>query len=329
MRFPGEVPMRLSRQTVSALSIPVGKTELIIFDEALPGFGLRIRAGGKRVWIAQYRMGAKQRRVTIGSVQAIDPDEARLRAKEVLAHAQLGKDPQADKVEARAKAALTLGAVVERYLDRHAAQRLKPKTLAETQRYLRHHWRPLHPLPLHKIERRHAAAYLAEIATSNGPIAANRARAALSALFTWAMREGLVDTNPVVGTNRAVPERSRERVLSDAELAAIWQACGDDDYGRIVQLLILTGQRREEVGGMRWAEIDLAAARWCIPSERTKNHRPHEVALTAPALKIIRVLLRRPGRPFLFGEGQGPFQGWSKARAGLDRRAAAAAGRPL
>ena len=71
-------------------------------------------------------------------------------------------------------------------------------------------------LPLHKVERRHAADYLAEITTRNGPIAANRARAALSALFTWAMREGFVETNPVVGTNRAVPERSRERVLSEA-----------------------------------------------------------------------------------------------------------------
>src|SRR5215210_3565210 len=186
----------------------------------------------------------------------------------------------------------------------------------------------LHPLPLHKVERRHAAAYLAEIATSNGPIAANRARAALSALFTWAMREGLVDTNPVVGTNRAVPERSRERVLSDEGLAAIWEACGADDYGRIVRLLILTGQRREEVGGMRWAEIDLASARWCLPPERTMNHRPHEIPLPAPALKIIRCLSRRPDRPYLFGEGQGPFQGWSKARTGLDRRAAAA-GHPL
>ena len=183
-------------------------------------------------------------------------------------------------------------------------------------------------MPLHKVERRHAAAYLAEIATRNGPIAANRARAALSALFTWAMREGLVETNPVVGTNRAVPERSRERVLSDPELAAIWQACGSDDYGQIVRLLILTGQRREEVGGMRWKEIDLVSARWCMPPERTKNHRPHEIPLPAPALAIIRGLLRRPDRPYLFGEGQGPFQGWSKARAGLNRRAAAA-GHPL
>lgn len=218
--------------------------------------------------------------------------------------------------------------MIERYLDRHAAQRLKPKTLADVTRYLCHHWRPLHPLPLHKVEGRHAAAYLAEIATSNGPIAANRARAALSALFTWAMQEGLVEANPVVGTNRAVRERSRDRVLSDAELTAIWQACGDDDYGRIVQLLILTGQRREEVGGMRWEEIDLVSARWSIPPERTKNHRPHDIPLTAPALNIIRGLQRRRDRAFVFGEGRGSFQGWSKARAGLDRRAAKV-GQPL
>src|SRR4051794_24946825 len=212
--------MRLSRQTVATLTLLPGKTELIIFDEVLPGFGVRLRAGGKRVWIAQYRMGAKQRRITIGSVQAIDPDEARRRAKEVLAHAQLGKDPQADKAEARAKAALTLGSVVERYLDRHAALRLKPKTLADTQRYLRHHWRPLHPLPLHKVERRHAAVYLAEIATSNGPIAANRARAALSALFTWRCGRGL--SKPTRSSAPIARCQSARASGSCVHLAGVW-----------------------------------------------------------------------------------------------------------
>ena len=86
-----------------------------------------------------------------------------------------------------------------------------------------------------------------------------------------------------MGTNRAVPERSRERVLSDAELAAIWQACGADDYGRIVQLLILTGQRREEVGGMRWEEVDLASARWCIPPSG-----PRTIARTRSRLPRLR-----------------------------------------
>ena len=103
--------------------------------------------------------------MTIGSVETIDPDEARRRAKEILAKVQLGGDPQTEKVENRARAALTLGAISETYLERYAAGRLRPKTLADTTRYLRVNWRPLHGLPLGKIDRRMIAARLAEIAS--------------------------------------------------------------------------------------------------------------------------------------------------------------------
>ena len=106
--------------------------------------------------------------------------------------------------------------------------------------------------------------------SENGPIAANRARAALSAFFNWAMREGLSNGNPVVGTNRAADERSRDRVLSDEELSRSGSACREDDYGRIVRLLILTGQRRDEVGGISSSELDFARAVWSIP------RRPHQ-----------------------------------------------------
>ena len=85
--------MRLTRPALASLAIPPGRSELIVFDDTLPGFGIRLRAGGKRVWIAQYRMGQKQRRVTIGSVEALDPDQARRAAKSVLAEAHLGNDP--------------------------------------------------------------------------------------------------------------------------------------------------------------------------------------------------------------------------------------------
>src|SRR5215217_5595103 len=123
--------MRLTRPNVSRLVLPSGKSEQIIFDDALPGFGIRIRAGGKRTWIAQYRVGKHQRRVTTGSAEAVDPDEARRRAKEILARAQLGGDPQFEKVESRVRAAFTLLVVAENYLDRYAAARLKPKTVAD------------------------------------------------------------------------------------------------------------------------------------------------------------------------------------------------------
>ncbi|ANY85289.1 hypothetical protein BB934_44805 (plasmid) [Microvirga ossetica] len=311
--------MRLTRPALANLSIPPGRSELIVFDDTLPGFGVRLRAGGKRVWIAQYRMGQKQRRVTIGSVETLDPDQARRAAKAVLAKAHLGSDPQAAKAEAKARAHLTLGAMVEPYLE-FASRRLKPRTLVETSRYLQTSWKPLHGLAIEKVTRRTVALQLAELALANGPIAANRARIALSSFFTWAMREGLADTNPVVGTNRPVEERSRDRVLSDNELARIWAACRDDDYGRIVRLLILTGQRREEVGGMAWSELDLHRACWSIPRERTKNGLPHGVPLTEAALEVLRGCPRREGRQLVFGEAEGPFQGWSKAKAALDKR---------
>jgi integrase len=314
--------MKLTRPYVSRLVLPAGKTEQIIFDDALPGFGVRLRAGGKRTWIAQYRVGRQQRRVTIGSVDVLDPDEARRRAKEILAKVQLGGDPQTEKVEVRTQAVLNLGSIAGTYLERYASARQKPRTFVETSRYLEVSWKPLHGVPLVKIDRRMVAARLAEVAKERGEITSNRARAALSGLFSWAMREGLVDANPVIGTNRSVDERSRDRVLSDEELAAIWRACRDDDYGRIVRLLILTGQRREEVGGMLGEEVDLLRARWTIPRERTKNGLPHEVPLPSAALEIIRGDSPVSSRSLLFGEGKGPFQGWSKAKAALDRRIA-------
>ncbi len=175
-------------------------------------------------------------------------------------------------------------------------------------------------LPLDKIERALVASRLEGIAEQNGPIASNRARAALSALFAWAVATGQAEANPVTGTIRVAGEVSREHVIADEELAAIWQACRDGDYGRIVHLLILTGQRRDEVGDMRWSELDLARGLWTIPRERTKNGLPHEVPLSSVALEILRSTPHREERGFVFGEGQGGFSGWSKSKARLDTR---------
>jgi integrase len=171
-----------------------------------------------------------------------------------LANAQLGNDPQATKAEARARAAITLALVSEQYLDR-ARERLKPRSFDEVQRHLRRHWAPLGQVPLDNLSRASIAARLSQLTTENGYIAANRARASLSALFTWAMREGLTQSNPVVGTNRPAEERSRDRVLSGREVSVVWHSCRADDYGRIVRLLLLTGQRREEVGCMAGAKL--------------------------------------------------------------------------
>ena len=233
--------------------------------------------------------------------------------------AHLGHDPQSEKAAARAPKPreMTLGDVVERYLP-YAERKLKASTYSGVVLHLRKHWQPLHGHELQNLERRHVAAELGRIATSSGLYGANRSRAALSALFAWAIGEGLTDTNPVVGTNKATEEIARDRVLTGDELSLIWRHAGEGDYGAIVRLLILTGQRREEVGGMLWSEIDLKAAMWRIGAERTKNARPHEVPLSQPALEILGARARVEGRALVFG-ARGPFSGLVQSQGGARR----------
>jgi integrase len=202
-----------------------------------------------------------------------------------------GSDPAVRKSDLGAD---TLGAIVEDYLQ-WAARELRPGSFAETQRHLRVNWKPLHAIALGAVRRRDVAQQIKHIELASGRVTAGHARAQLSALFNWAVREGHdIAGNPVTGTNRPAG-KPRDRVLSNEELAAVWRACADlGTYGRAVRLLILTGQRREEVGGMTWAEVrgDL----WTIPSMRTKNGREHSVPLTKLALGLIG--RRTEGRVF-------------------------------
>jgi integrase len=319
--------MKLTKANSSRLKLPLGKSDVIYFDEDLPGFGLRLRAGGKRVWIAQYRFGAKQRRVTLGDQRKLDADAARAEAKSRLAKVTLGLDPQREKINARATNANTLDGVVVNFLA-FKQTTLRAKSFTEMSRYLKQHWKPLHAIPINGIRRSDVAGQLTKITREHGTTAAARARAALSGLFTWAMGEGIdIDQNPVIGTNRPPEPKARERVLSDDEIADIWRACRDDDYGRIIKLLLLTGARRDEIGGLSWQEVDPTGASIILPASRTKNSRPHLIPLAPTALSIIREISPRSGRSHLFGEGpidkgkaHGGFLGWSKAKRALDQR---------
>jgi integrase len=312
--------MRLTKANIESLALPVGVNDRIVFDAALPGFGLRLRDGGKRTWIVQYRVGTKQRRVTLGTVETLNADEARKRAKSALSTVHLGHDPQLEKAEARAQSAVTVGSIVERYLKERATTRLKPKTLTEVTRSLREHWKPLHTIPLTKVIRVDIAGQLGRIAKERGPIAANRSRSYLSTLYAWTIAEGLADANPVVGTNKAAEEISRDRVLNDEDLRLVWSYAGKGDYGAIIRLLILTGQRREEVAAMRWSELDFDKRLWRIGPERTKNALSHDVPLSDAALELLAAHGRREGRDLVFGSREGPFQGWGNAKIAVDGR---------
>jgi integrase len=321
--------MEFTKETIATLTLPVGKSDLIQFDDDLPGFGIRLRAGGKRVWIVQYRASGRQRRETLGDARKVDLKGARVAAQKRFAEVTLGGDPQGDKAEARARAAVTFGPLVERYL-KIKKPIVRTNTYVADHRYLTGYWKPLHSQPIATVNRRSVAARLSEVALDHGATAAARARQSLSAFFAWAIREGIADENPVIGTSKpAAHLRARDRVLTDAELRAIWTSCRDDDFGRIVRLLMLTAARRDEIGGLGWSEVDLDRSLMNIPGARTKNHHPLQLTLPPAAVSILKSAPRQAGRDLIFGGGEGPFSAWSYSTLTLGARIAKSQSGPI
>jgi integrase len=303
--------LKLTQSAINKLAPPPGKNDAIFFDDDVHGLGLRAHSGGKRSWIFQFKIGTKQRHITFGTSPAISLAAARKTAAELHAEVLLGKkDPAAAKSDGRRRAADTVEAVLRLYLP-EKRQGLAPGSYIATERHLLVYARPLHGLGVDRITRRDIGTLLAEIAAESGNPSANFTRASLSAFFAWCMMRGLIEQNPVIGTHKAKME-PRTRVLSCAELAAVWRACENDAYGAIVRLLILTGQRREEIGGLRFDEIGDGII--ALPPSRAKNRRGHIIPLSAPALAILAA---QPPRPeFVFGPK--PFTSWSRGKSLLD-----------
>ncbi|MCJ2015235.1 tyrosine-type recombinase/integrase [Methylobacterium sp. J-076] len=311
-------PMRLTNQSAAAIKVPEGKAYILVFDDDLPGFGLRANAGGSRVWVVQYRNTLGQsKRETLGKVGLLSAADARRAAAEKLARVRLGADPGAEREAERKRAAVTVASKVDAYLDALQA-RVREKGHKESAYYMRTVWAPLHRTPVYAVTRAQVAERLGEVVKGSGPHAANRARTTFSAFYRWLIEEGVAEANPVVGTRKPAKEEKRQRVLKPAEIGAVLAALPAGDFGRIVRLLLLTGQRRDEVACMAWDEVDLGAGLWRLPRERTKNGLPHEVPLSAPALTILADAPRVEGRDLVFGSGVGGFQGFTRAKAALD-----------
>jgi integrase len=325
--------MKFTSKSIAALELPAGKSEHTVWDQSLPGFGIRLRPQS-RTWRIQYRTTAgQQRSESLGDVRKVDLESARKIAKQRFAQVELGQDPGAERDAARrmaSQAELTVGRIVERYLQ--AKQDVRPSTYRQAVRYLQHYAKPLHSYPLAEVKRAHVAAWVGDLARNHGRGSARDGRMNLSALFSWAMREGLAETNPVIGSNNpGTGLRPRARVLDDHELRIIWRICGevDDDFCRILKLALLTACRRTELGGLRWEEVDLETGKLVLPGSRTKNHREHELMLPAPALAILRNQPRIDGRPWMFGRDGEGLTGWSWHKARFDKLVAEAAGKPL
>lgn len=323
--------MKLTETGLAKLALKADETDKIFFDDEVPGFGLRVREGGSRKFVLHYRIGGNQRRYTIGSAGVLKLEEARQRARRALVDVGDGKDPAAQKASDKVEAKQSFLSNVKTYLEvlerRVEKGEMKPRSYAEIERHLNKHWKPLHRLVISSINRATIATRLREIAKQHGPVAADRARSNVSTFFAWTIGEGVCQANPVDGTNKNSEYLERERsLIVDGEkpnyddLIAVWKGTPENEYGKIVRLLILTLCRRDEIGSLERSEFDKEAQLIHLPGARTKNGRDHVVPLSDAAMAILETVDPREGRELLFGSGKGGYSGWSKSKAEMDEK---------
>jgi integrase len=325
--------MRLEDDTVSRVKVPRGRRDVKVFDTQTPGLFLRKFASGRAIYGVSFSVNGTPRRVHIrdagerGSLAA-----ARKEALDVRAKARLGQDLIAEREAAKAAAAAaaqrkvnTVGKVAKAYLEARKSE-LRPRSYVEIKRHINKNAKPWHSRPIEEITRADVVAMIDSVEKVSGKTQADKTRMSLATLWAWSLDRGHISGTPFVHIKSRTGDNRRSRVLTPAELRHVWQAAAarGDGYGRIIRLLILTGQRREEIGKLPWAEIVEAGnmLRIELPPERTKNGREHLVHLCSQA---IMLLPERPGpndpdaRSMLFGRRRNTgFSGWGKAKAELD-----------
>jgi integrase len=309
----------LTSRTVELLKPSTERRE--IPDGLLQGLYLVLQPSGARSWAVRYRHGGRPRKHTLGSYPAIDLAAARKLASAALRAVAEGRDPGVEKRLARSPNPDTIEAVAEAFLERHVRRTNRPSTISATERLLRSYVLPRWRGRLaSEITRRDVLDVLDRVHDAGKPIAANRVLAAVRKLFNWAASRDIITASPCAGVKPLSPEQSRDRVLSDPELCDVWRAADQlgGPFGALVKLLILTGQRRDEVAGMRWEEVNLNTHLWLLPAARTKNKRAHEVPLSSTAVAVVRSLPRLGDTYILTSIGDAPVSGYSKAKTKLD-----------
>lgn len=297
------------------------------YDGRIPGFGIRITSGGAKTFFLVGRHNGAFRRVSLGRYPATTLEKARKKANTALGALADGTDPQAIKRQARRAAADHFESVLESFVAHHCRLNNRASTAAETERLLRSVFNPQWAhRNIHDLRKADVFDILDPLVSSGRVSAARHAFAALRKMFNWCVERGLIEHSPASGMKAPGKPTSRDRVLDDDELSALLKAARQQGwpFGPIVLLLIFTAQRRGEVVGMQWDEIDIAGRLWTIPGARTKNHRMHVVPLTSSALAILKGLPRIQGCPFVFparGYSDRPYSGYSKGKRELDQLA--------
>lgn len=318
---------RLNDLTMQRLAAPAeGRLEL--FDTILPSFGVRVGASGKKSWILMTRVHGKLKRVTFGRYPALGVAEAREKARSMLAEIEAGNELPTNSVPLTLPGkGIDVAAAVSEFIARD--QKPNNRSWREVERVLNKELAAtIGSMPLSQLKRHHLLSVGDRLVENGTPIMANRTLAYVRRFLSWCVERGMIEQSPGADLKLPAKEMSRDRVLADAELLAVWRAAASmgGAYGSIVRLLIATGQRREEVVGVRWRDFELEPPLWTIPKEQTKAGRAQEVPLSSLALAVIAE--RVPGSPddLLFParsvrdpmRGPRTFSGFSKAKLELD-----------
>jgi integrase len=329
-----EPQMKLTQRRIDDLECPTGKKDALVFDDGQRGLGVRVTKGGGKTYLAQYTIAGSKRRIPLGSCSAISLAAAREAVQAIRGDVAKGRDPAADRKEAVQKVreqaeaeALTLGALIDKWENRHLIEK-RPGYAAEATRALRFGFKKHLKSPAAALTPKTAKTILNAIADDGKRATARLTGAYGRACYGWAIGKDLLVENPFAGI-KLDAVASRERVLSDEELVAVWDASkGPGAYTAIVRMLILTGQRREEVAGMTWGEIAPDLLTWTIPAGRTKNGVAHIVPLSSQVQAMIKSTHRTAKDDadqkaegeleFVFPGRAGAFNGFSKAKTTLD-----------
>jgi integrase len=316
---------RLSDQFVKAVAPPASGRDVYI-DTNAPGLELRVTVHGGKSWSIRYRpKGGERKRTTYGTYPTISLAEARARAKEIAAAAARGVDlpeqeeHQREEERKAEKRPQTVADLLDRYVEQYCKQNQRRWQL--TERMFDAHVKPaLGKRALTNLRRGDLVELLDDLQNEKGLHAqVNRVRSQVVAALNWAVEREYLDTSPAAAIRKRKIEASRDRVLSDDELRAIWRAAEklSEPSRSLVKAWILTGQRRDEVRCMTWSEVDLRRALWTLPAARNKGKRDHEIPLSPATVALLGK--PRRGQPVFSTDGHKPYAGQKRLKVILDR----------
>ncbi len=312
--------IKLTKSSIDAL--PTAQTDVVYWDTGCPGFGVKVTPKGRKVFVVLYRTGgagSRLRKFTIGPYGRVTLHQARVAAQKVFAAKLEGRDLAGEKREAKRRIVTDQVAdLLETFIAQHVSQN---RSAGEISRLLRREvGKAWGTRSIHEISKRDVVEVVSAIEQRGAPVAANKTLKSIKTFLRWCMGRAILDQSPAEGIPLPAKEVARDRVLTDQELAQIILAARKIGglYGGIVEILALTGQRREEVARMTWDELNFAQRVWTLPKSRTKNAKEHIVHLSEQSMAVLKGAEKK--HPLVFSIlGTKPFQEFSRAKRELDK----------